>query len=51
MTISGIGPKSAMGILSSAKIDTLIEGISSKDPAYLSKMSGISKKNAEKNCP
>ncbi len=48
MTVSGIGPKSAMTISSSASVATLVEGIASGDPAYLSKISGISKKNAEK---
>jgi len=48
MTISGIGPKSAMSISNSASVTTLIDGISSGDAAYLSKISGISKKNAEK---
>lgn len=48
LTISGIGPKSAMSIMSSASVETLIEGISSGDAAYLAKMSGIGKKSAEK---
>lgn len=48
LTISGIGPKSAMSILSGATVETLTEGIQSGDAAYLSKISGISKKNAEK---
>jgi Holliday junction DNA helicase RuvA len=48
LTISGIGPKSAMGIMSSTTVETLTEGIGSGDAAYLSKMSGIGKKNAEK---
>jgi len=48
LTISGIGPKSALSILNSATVQTLTEGISSGDASYLSKVSGISKKNAEK---
>lgn len=48
MTISGIGPKSALTILSNAGIETLTEGIRTADPSYLSKISGISKKNSEK---
>ncbi|NCS98723.1 Holliday junction branch migration protein RuvA [Candidatus Parcubacteria bacterium] len=48
LTISGVGPKSAISILSNATAETLISGIQSNDPAYLSKMSGIGKKTAEK---
>jgi Holliday junction DNA helicase RuvA len=48
LTISGVGPKSAMGIMSSSDVSTLTEGISSGDASYLSKMSGIGKKTAEK---
>ncbi len=43
-----IGPKSAMQILIQAEISTLKQAISTKDPVYLSKMSGIGKKTAEK---
>lgn len=48
LTISGVGPKSAISILSSTTADTLISGIQSNDAAYLAKMSGIGKKTAEK---
>lgn len=48
LTISGIGPKSALSVLSSASIETLISGIQSNDAAYLAKMSGLGKKTAEK---
>ncbi len=48
MTISGIGPKSALSILNAATVETLNEGIRSSDAAYLSKISGISRKNSEK---
>jgi len=48
ITISGIGPKSAIGILSVAPVDTLRRAISSGDTSYLTKVSGIGKKNAEK---
>jgi Holliday junction DNA helicase RuvA len=48
LTISGVGPKSAISILSNATAETLVSGIQSNDPAYLSKMSGIGKKTAEK---
>jgi len=46
--ISGIGPKGAMGVLSVAPIDTLRQAISSGDTTYLTKVSGIGKKIAEK---
>lgn len=48
LTISGVGPKSAISILSSTTAETLISGIQSNDPSYLSKTSGIGKKTAEK---
>ena len=48
LTISGIGPKSAMAILSSATVETLTEGIHSEDAAYLAKISGLGRKSAEK---
>jgi len=48
ITISGIGPKSALGILSVAPIDTLRKAISTGDTSYLTKVSGIGRKNAEK---
>ena len=44
LTISGVGPKSAIGILSSTTAETLISGIHSNDPAYLSKTAGIGKR-------
>lgn len=43
-----IGPKSAMQILIQADIELLKKAIVSDDPTYLSKMSGIGKKSAEK---
>jgi Holliday junction DNA helicase RuvA len=48
MTVSGIGPKSAMGILSIATIPNLRHAITSGDVSHLTKVSGIGKKNAEK---
>jgi Holliday junction DNA helicase RuvA len=48
ITVSGIGPKSALGILSLASAHTLREAIISEDTSYLTKVSGIGKKNAEK---
>jgi Holliday junction DNA helicase RuvA len=43
-----IGPKTAMQILSQASLDVLTQAIRTDDPTYLSKMSGIGKKSAEK---
>ncbi len=48
LTINGIGPKSAMTILTTSNVSTLTEGIQSGDANYLSKISGIGKKTAEK---
>lgn len=46
--ISGVGPKSALGIMGVAPLDTLKNAIASGDTSYLTKVSGIGKKNAEK---
>lgn len=43
-----IGPKSAMQILMQADVALLIKAIAEQDAIYLSKMSGIGKKTAEK---
>jgi len=48
MTVSGIGPKSAMAILSVASIQNLKHAISTQDTSHLTKVSGVGKKNAEK---
>ena len=48
ITISGIGPKTALGILNVATVETLISAIASKDTSYLTKVSGIGQKNAGK---
>jgi len=48
ITISGIGPKTALGILNVASVDTLVSAISSEDTSYLTKVSGIGAKNAQK---
>ncbi len=47
-TISGIGPKSACNILSLADLHTIVHAIQGGDAGYLTKVSGIGKKNAEK---
>lgn len=43
-----IGPKSALQILTAADITLLREASLNNDPSYLSKLSGIGKKSAEK---
>lgn len=48
ITVSGVGPKSALGVLSVAPAEKLVEAISSGDISYLTKVSGIGKKTAEK---
>lgn len=48
ISISGIGPKSALGVLSMAPVETLRRAISSGDTSYLTKVSGIGRKIAEK---
>ena len=47
-TVSGIGPKSALSILDIATIETLRSAISTGRSEYLTKVSGIGKKTAEK---
>lgn len=48
INIPGIGPRSALGILGIAGPETLQKAISSGDTAYLTKVSGIGRKTAEK---
>ena len=48
INISGIGPRSALTILSIASIETLRKAIGSNDITYLTKISGIGRKTAEK---
>ena len=48
LTVSGIGPKSALGVLNVASEHTIREAILMEDTSYLTKVSGIGKKNAEK---
>jgi len=48
ISISGIGPRNALGILSVAPIETLKRAVATGDLAYLTKISGIGKKTAEK---
>lgn len=48
ITVSGIGPKTALGIMEIAPTDTLKKAIASGDSSYLTNVSGIGKKNAHK---
>ncbi|OHA18087.1 MAG: Holliday junction DNA helicase RuvA [Candidatus Taylorbacteria bacterium RIFCSPHIGHO2_01_FULL_45_63] len=48
LTVSGVGPKSALAILNLVAVSTLRKAISKGDPSYLSKISGIGTKKAEK---
>lgn len=46
--VSGIGPRSALAILGIASIKTLRQAIGTGDTSYLTKISGIGRKTAEK---
>lgn len=48
ITISGIGPKTALGILNLASVHTLETAIATGDTSHLVKISGVGKKVAEK---
>jgi holliday junction DNA helicase RuvA len=48
LTVSGIGPKSALAVLDTVSIETLQSAISQNRAEYLTKVSGIGKKTAEK---
>jgi len=48
LSVSGIGPKSALAILSIASLGELKRAIRENNPAYLTKVSGVGRKNAEK---
>jgi len=48
LSVSGVGPKSALAFLALADADTLSTAISSNDINYLTKVSGIGKKSAQK---
>ncbi len=48
LTVSGIGPKSALAILDIASVETLRSAISGGNASYLTKVSGIGRKTAEK---
>lgn len=46
--ISGIGPRSALGIIGLESIEKLVSAIAHGDVGYLTKVSGVGKKSAEK---
>lgn len=46
--VSGVGPKTALGILTVGSIDSLRRAIASGDANYLTRVSGIGKKTAER---
>src|SRR5574343_715250 len=48
LNVSGIGPKSALSVLDSAEVETLVHAIKTNDADYLVKMGGLGKKTAEK---
>ncbi len=48
ITIPGIGPKSALTILGVSSVDALSSAVATGDTAYLTKISGIGRKTAEK---
>ncbi len=48
ITISGIGPKTALGIMNVASPEMLRQAVATGDTSYLTRVSGIGKKNAEK---
>jgi holliday junction DNA helicase RuvA len=48
LTVSGIGPKSALAILDTVSVETLRSAVSTGRAEYLTKVSGIGKKTAEK---
>ncbi|MEI6528068.1 MAG: Holliday junction branch migration protein RuvA [bacterium] len=47
-TISGVGPKTAIGILNVASVPSLRKAISTGETAHLTKVSGLGKKMADK---
>jgi holliday junction DNA helicase RuvA len=48
ITVSGVGPKSALAILNVASPKVIEEAVIEEDTSYLTKVSGIGKKSAEK---
>ena len=50
MDVSGIGPKSALGIIGLASTDTLYQAIVNNNIGFLTSVPGIGKKTAERMC-
>lgn len=50
ITVSGIGPKTAIGVLSGVKLSELMLAIASGDSTQLAKVKGLGKKSAERIC-
>lgn len=48
LTVSGIGPRSALGVMNVATIGTIARAVHTNDVGYLTKISGIGRKTAEK---
>lgn len=48
ITVSGVGPKSGLAILSVAGVKSIEEAVATGDTSFLTKVSGIGKKTAEK---
>lgn len=48
LTVSGVGPKSALAILGVAGVGSIEEAVANRDTSSLTKISGIGKKTAEK---
>lgn len=48
LTVSGIGPRSALAVLDIASVETLRTAIAAGNAGYLTNVSGIGKKTAEK---
>lgn len=48
ITVSGVGPKVALAILSAARVDAVKQAISNQDAAVFTRISGIGLKTAEK---
>jgi Holliday junction DNA helicase RuvA len=48
LTVSGVGPKSAVGIMSLAELSMIKSAIASEDPTVFTRVSGIGRKTAER---
>lgn len=48
ITVSGVGPKVALAILSAAKVDSIKQAIFNQDAAIFTRISGIGNKTAER---